>query len=141
MTGQPKGRSLPSATKLRRLCFYRHVSVHRGGVPDQVHPPGTRYTPRTRSTPGQVHPPTRCTLSRPGTPPRPGTSPWQVHPPDQVHPLDQVHPPDQVHIPRAGTHPPPRPGTHPPEIRPLLRTVRILLECILVTSNDFATAV
>ena len=38
---------LPSATKLRRLCFYRRASVHKGGgVPDQVHPPGTRYTPR-----------------------------------------------------------------------------------------------
>ena len=54
-------------------------SVHRGGVPDQVHPPGTRYTPPwTRYTPwDQVHP------LGPGTPPGtrytpmgPGTPPW-----------------------------------------------------------------
>ena len=44
----------------------------------------------------------------PGTPPGPGTPPRQVHPPDQVH---------------------------PPVIRPLLRTVRILLECILVRKS------
>ena len=54
---------LPSATKLRRLCFYTCLSVHRGEYLgryppwDQVHPPGpgtdppgTRYTPRD-----QVH--------------------------------------------------------------------------------------
>ena len=35
-----------------------------GGVPDQVHPPGTRYTPLGPGTPpDQVHPP------GPGTPP------------------------------------------------------------------------
>ena len=35
---------LPSATKLRRLCFHRRVSVHRGGLPQcmlgRKHPPG-----------------------------------------------------------------------------------------------------
>ena len=76
---------LPSATKLRRLCFYRRLSVHRGvGVSASVHaglPP-----PRSR------HPPSR-------------------HPPEQTPPWEQ---------------------TPPPEIRPLLRKVRILLECILV---------
>ena len=95
---------LQSATKLRRLCFYRRLSVHRGGVPDQVHtppeeqtPPGTRYTP------------------------------WSRHPPRaRFTPQDQVHPP-----PGPGT--PPRTRYTPPsEIRPLLRTVRIILECILV---------
>ena len=66
-----------------------------GGVPDQVHPPGTRCTPRIRYTPqNQVHPPTRYT-------------------------------------PQTRYPPPPGPGT-PPEIRPLLQTVCILLECILV---------
>ena len=30
--GDSKHISLPSATKLRRLCFYRRVSVHSGGV-------------------------------------------------------------------------------------------------------------
>ena len=66
------------------------------------YPLGTRYTPLG-----------------PGTPPlEPGTPPW-----DQVHPQDQAHPQDQVY--------PPGPGT-PPRRRLLLRTVRILLECILV---------
>ena len=84
-------RFLPSATKLRRLCFYKRVSVHRGEYL-------TRYTPRTRYTP-----------------------PWdQVHPLDQVHPPGTrypptryplgpgTHPPDQVHPSRPGI--PPRYG-------------------------------
>ena len=111
---------LPSATKLQRLCFYRRLSVHRGGgVPD---PHGTRYTPRD-----QVHPPgTRYTPLRPGTPPGTRYTPQdQEHPPGPGPPLDQVHPRDQV---------------SPPEIRPLLRTVRILLECILVTCIFMATS-
>ena len=86
---------LPSATKLRRLCFYKRVSVHGGGYL-------TRY------------------------PPGPGTPPWdQVHPPrTRYTPRDQVHP--------LGPGTPPVPGTPTPQIRLLLRTVRILLECILV---------
>ena len=184
---------LPSATKLRRLCFYRRVSVHREGVPDQVHPPGPGTPPGTRYTPwGQVHPPEpgtspgtrytpwagtphragtplgRYTPPRPGTPPRAGTPPRQVHPPDQAHPPRQVHPPGRYtppdRYPLPGQVPPPQAGTppdqvHPPEtrytpwqvhppgrytpsnqvhphleIRPTLRTVRILLECILPSS-------
>ena len=137
---------LPSATKLRRLCFYRHLSFHSWGVPDQVHPPGadtppgTRYTPHARYTPRGAD-----------TPPRPGTPQDQVHPPgtryppeqtppwtryaswDQVPPPpDQVHPPDQV---------PPGIRYTPPEIRPLLRTVRILLECILVFNENIITSI
>ena len=72
----------------------------------------------------------------PGTPPRtryPPLGPGTL--PDQVHPRDQV-PPRQVHPPGPDTPPgqvlpqqvPPNPNT-----RLLLRTVRILLECILVT--------
>ena len=71
----------------------------------------------------------------PGTPPRqvhpssPRTryTPWAVTPPGPGLPTPQ---------PGPGTPPglvPPGPGTPPPEIRPLLRTVRILLECILVS--------
>ena len=52
-------------------------SVHRGGVPGQIHPPG-RYTPEQvhprplgRYTPWQVHPPGRYTPWA-GTPPPPG---------------------------------------------------------------------
>ena len=58
---------LPPATKLGQGYVFTGVcdSVHGGGVPNQVHPPGTRHTP-----PDQVHPP------RPATPPPgPGTSP------------------------------------------------------------------
>ena len=51
----------------------------------------------------------RYTPLGPGAPPRPGTHP----------PVTRYTPPDQVHPPRD-------------QIRSLLRTVRILLECILV---------
>ena len=93
--------------------MFLHLSVHlsfcsQGGVPGQVPP-----TPREQvHTPRQVHP-------------QAGTPPQQVHP-QQVHPL-------------AGT-PPGRytPGqVHSPGRRLLLQTVRILLECILV-SNVFS---
>ena len=53
--------------------------------PDQVHSPGTRYTPRD-----QVHPP------------GPGTPPWTRYtPPDQVHPPGAVRYGKQA----GGTHP------------------------------------
>ena len=61
-------------------------SVHRRGVPGQVHPPD-KVHPRARYTP------------QAGTPPRAGTS------------LDQVHPRNQVHPPGPGTPHPPGPGT------------------------------
>ena len=81
---------LPSATKLRRLCFYKCVSVHRGGggVPEQVPPPGTRHTPpRTRhTTPG------------------PDTHPDQVHHPPGTTPPEQV-PPRDTATAADGTHP------------------------------------
>ena len=63
--------------------------------------------------------------------------PDQVHPPgsgtpplDQVHPRDQENPPGTRYTPRQ-VHPP-GPGTLPHSRRLLLRTVHILLECILV---------
>ena len=61
---------LPSTTKLRRLCFYRCVSVHMGGVclsacwdtrphtweqtppPPEQTPPGSRHSPRADIPPG-----------------------------------------------------------------------------------------
>ena len=131
---------LPPATKLGQGYVFTGVcdSVHRGGVPDQVHPP-------TRSPPG------------------PGTLPLdQVHSPDQVHPRTRYTPPDQVHPPGPGAPPrytllgpgtpprtrytprdqvhPPRPGTPPATRYPppdqghtvYARAVRILLECNLV---------
>ena len=99
-----------------------------GRVPDQVYPPRSRHTPLPRNRhppplgadppweqtpPGPVHPP------GPGTPPRLGTPPDQVHPPG-------ADPPGARYTPLGPGTPP------PPEIQPLLRTVRILLECILV---------
>ena len=77
---------------LRRLCFYRCLSVHRGGF---------------------------C------------LSAWDT-------PQDQAPPPHyQTHTPRADTplpdQTPPGPVTPPRSNNPpWLRTVRILLECILV---------
>ena len=125
---------LPSATKLRRLCFYRHLSVHRGNTwpgtppglgtppwgrhpsrdqvhttPDQVHPPGTRYTLLGADTP----PGTRYTPS-----PGPGTPPNQVTPLEHTPPGTRYTPQNQVHPPGPGT-PVPRDkatasdGTHP----------------------------
>ena len=62
---------------------------------------------------------TRYTPPGPDAPPGPGTPP-----------RTRYTPPEPGTPPGPGT-PPPGPRT-PPEIRPLLRTVRILLECILV---------
>ena len=90
---------LPSATKLRRLCFYTCLSVHRQeylgryppgpGTPpwDQVHPPRPGTPPRTQYT------------HRPGAPPGPGTPP------------DQVHPPGTRYTPQLGPVTPLQPGT------------------------------
>ena len=61
-------------------------------------------------------------------PPEPGTPPRT-----RYTPQSRYTPPEQVHSPGPGT---PRirytPQVHPPSRRVLLRTVRILLECILV---------
>ena len=89
---------------LRRLCFYRCVSVHRGGVPGQV-------PPRTRCTPGQVIPGTRYTPSGTRYSPLPRTS---------YTPLQGTRhtPPEQCMLGDTGN----------------MRAVCILLECILVRS-------
>ena len=57
------------------------------GVPGQVHPPPSRYTPGQVHPSGQVHPPTR-----------------------KVHPLGQVPPPRAVHAGKYGQQ---AGGTHP----------------------------
>ena len=116
--------------RLQQSCegyVFTGVCVSTGGVPDQVHPLYDQVYPPSQVNPlGHVHP-------WAGAPP-----PDQVHPPGQVHPLGPGTPP------RPGTSPmtrytPPGPGTpprqvhpNPPEIQPLLQTVCILLECILV---------
>ena len=109
------------------------ASVHVGiPPPDQAPPPGAdplrpgtpprADTPQDQAPPGSRHPP------RPGTPPEQtpwDQAPWSRHPPlGPGTPLGaDTPPPDQA---------PPR-SRHPPASRRLLlRTVRILLECILV---------
>ena len=85
---------------------------------DQVHPPGTRYTPldqvqppRTRYTHQPGAPPrpgyTPRTRYTPwtGTPPRPGTPPHTRYtPPDRYTPR-QLHPPRDTATAADGTHP------------------------------------
>ena len=93
---------LPSATKLRRLCFYRRLSVHRGGG-------GVCLSAYWDTTHTHTHP--------------------QKQTPPQSRPPRTRYPPDQT--PPWSRHPTGS-DTPPPKIRPLLRTVRILLECILV---------
>ena len=50
---------LPSATRLRRLCFYTCLSVHRGGaggVPGQAHPSDQAHPPWEAPSPGNHNP-------------------------------------------------------------------------------------
>ena len=57
---------LPSATKLRRLCFYRRVSVHTGGLPQCMLGYHTHIPKQT--SPGSRHPLEQTSL-RADTPP------------------------------------------------------------------------
>ena len=103
---------LPSANEIaERLCFYTCLSTGRGclakcmlGYTPQQTPPLGRHLPGR-------HPPGR-------------------HPPPGQTPLLDRHHPGQT-SPRADTPWADTPG-RPPSRRLLLRTVRILLECILV---------
>ena len=114
---------LPSATKLRRLCFYRCVSVHTGG--------GVCLSACWDTTaPGVDTPPEQTSLGADTPPPRSRHPPGSRHPQSR-HPWEQTPPPTgSRHSPRADTPP----GADlPTQRQPLLRTVRILLECILVS--------
>ena len=108
--------SLPSATVFaERLCFHRCLSVHRR----RCTPP--RQTPLWQSPhPVGRHPPGRY----------PHPLDRQPHPlgwhPVADTPLGR-HCPPWADTPPRQTHPPPHPSRQPPQ-----RTVRILLECILV---------
>ena len=107
---------LPPATKLGKVMFLQVcVILFTGGEYLTRYPPGPGTPPRTRYPPrNQVHPP------GPGTPPPgPGT------PPDQV-------PPQTRYTPQARQRQTPCLGRPSPPRWPLQRTVRILLECILV---------
>ena len=105
--------SLPPAMKLGQGYVFTGIcdSVHRGGVPDQVHPLGPGTPPRTRYPPDQV-PPWDQVPPGPGSAPLgPGTPPGdQVPPTPGTPPWDQVHPPGTEHAGRysqrvGSTHP------------------------------------
>ena len=78
---------LPSATNLRRLCFYRYVSVHGGCLPQCML--GYHPSPQEQTPPKQTHPPKQ-------------TPPWSSRPPGADTPTPQ--PPQSRHLP------PPRDG-------------------------------
>ena len=88
------------------------VSVHGGIHPRGRHPP--EQMPPATDTPPEQTPPPGSRHHPPGV----------DTPPEQTHPPEQTPPPPGADAPGA--------DTPPPERRPLLRTVRILLECILV---------
>ena len=71
---------LPSATKLRRLCFYTCVSVHRGGLPQCMlgyhHP-----SPQKQAPPQSRHPPGADT-----------PTPWEQTPQSSQPPREQAPP-------------------------------------------------
>ena len=119
LVGAPLGPGAPTRTR-----YTRQDQVHPlgpGTLPRQV-PPGSDTPPGPgTSPPDQVHPP------GPGTPPRTRYTPWDQAPSPGRYPRDQIHPQDR-YIPQ--TRYTPRPSR-----RLLLRTVRILLECILVLSH------
>ena len=126
---------LPSATKLRRLCFYRRLSVHGGGggggVSASVHariPHPQKQTPPPKQTPPQSRQPPKADTPQSRHPPEADTPP-RADTPRADNPQEQT-PPPKADTPQRADIPPK--SRHPPEIWPLLRTVHILLECILV---------
>ena len=115
---------LPSATKLRRLCFYTCLSFcSQGEVPGHVSHPLTRYIPSGPGTPPGTYTP----CPGPGTPPGTRYTPWAGTPPlgpgtpqDQVQPPGTRYTPQQAHpiwtryTPWAGTPPGTRYTPHLP---------------------------
>ena len=114
---------LPSATKLRRLCFYTCLSFcSQGEVPGHVSHPLTRYIPSGPGTPPGTYTP----CPGPGTPPRTRYTPWAGTPPlGPGTPQDQVQPPGTRYTPQQA-HPirtryTPWAGTPPGQVHPLGR--------------------
>ena len=94
---------LPSAKKLRRLCFYRHLSVHRGGVCLSAcwdTPPGSIHAPPWE----QTHPPEQTLPPLADTPPE-QTPPWEQTTIRADTPWEQTPPPQDTAIAADGTHP------------------------------------
>ena len=82
---------LPSTTKLRRLCFYTCLSVHKGVCLSAC----WDTTPLDQAPPWSRHPPDLAPPQGPGTPLGPSTCP---PPPDQAKP-------EQTATVADGTHP------------------------------------
>ena len=92
-------------------------------------------TPREAPT-WEAHPPPGSAHTPPGKHPPGSTPSWEAHPPGITPSPWEAHPPGRTPSLR-GAHPPGR--TPPPRRRLPLRTVRILLECILVLYIETVT--
>ena len=100
---------LPSATKLRRLCFYTCLSFcsQGGGVPQCMlayhYPPRSRHPPEADTPPGADP----CwTRHPPGSGNPPEQTPWDQAPPWEQTPRNQAPPsPQQTATVADGTHP------------------------------------
>ena len=109
--------------EVAKVMFLQACVCPRGGCLPQcmlgyhTPPPGSRHPPWEQTPP-----------PRSGHPPGTDT-PQSGHPREQTPPQEQTPPWEQTPFLRS-IHP-------PPEIRSLLRTVRILPECILVISFQF----
>ena len=129
------GYKIPCATftvsnKVAKVMFLQVCVCPQGGCL-------TRYTPISiplilGTTPwDSIHPPVEFPPEQPPTHQAhsPGTStpPYQVHPPSVPGRLPRQDIPCMRY---------PRDQVHPPNIWPLLRMVRILLECILLCLKD-----
>ena len=113
---------LPSATKLRRLCFYTCLSFCSQGSSASMHagipPPGSRHPPPLdQAPPGAGNP-----------------SPGSRHPPEQAPPPTRQPPeqtPPQTRHPPRSRHPPSRDGY-------CCGRYASYLECILVIICTFS---
>ena len=124
-------RSLGQGNIFTPVCH----SVHRGGLPSR-RPPGKEAPPGRETSLGRRHPPARETPLGWRHPPWQGDPPGRRHP-RQGDPPGRRYPPGGRHpLPWEGGTPPSRETPRkesPPPRRLLLRAVRILLECILVS--------
>ena len=94
---------------LRRLCFYRRLSVHRGGggvclsACWDTLPPGADIPPQSRHPREQTHtPPPLEQTPPPGADTPPGA---ETHPPEQTLPWRRHPPPQDTATDADGTHP------------------------------------
>ena len=92
-------------------------------------PPGSRHPPeQTPPHPPQEQTPPGADTPPPGADPPRADTPQDQTPPGNRHPSPRSRQPPRADTPPWSRHP-------PPQIRSLLRTVGILLECILVSES------